>query len=323
MARELLLLRHGKAHKHTDVSDKQRELKDKGKRNAQRIGIWLAQNNMVPDCIISSPATRAKRTAQKACKTAGLNADIIQFDDRLYNANFDDVAAVLKDAPDTANRLMLVGHNPSLEMALVHLSQTPVPRNEKDGFLMTAALGILRTDHTWSNVSEHSCAFAGVINPGTLPELFPFPDIHGTEKRSRPAYYYTQSSVVPFRRTDQGLEVLIISSSKNKHWVIPKGIHDPGLSAEDSAAKEAMEEAGVEGTVLHTVIGSYTYPKWDAVCTVDVYPMEVTHVIAEEDWKERHRGRKWVSVDEAARTVKNDDVKRIVARLPQALERAS
>ncbi|MEG3619228.1 NUDIX domain-containing protein [Magnetovibrio sp. PR-2] len=319
MTREVLLLRHAKAHKHTDAGDKQRELKDKGKRNAQRIGVWLAKNDKVPDCIISSPAIRAKRTAEKACKTAGLNADIILFDKRLYNAELKDVMSILKDAPKSARRVMLVGHNPSLEQTLVHLSQTPPPRNEKDGFLTKGTLAILETDETWKKIQKHTFKFVDVIEPSTLPRLFPFPDINGTEERARPAYYYTQSSVVPFRRTDDGLEVLIISSSKNKHWVIPKGIHDPGLTAEQSAAKEAREEAGVEGHVLPTQIGSYTYPKWDAECTVAVYPMDVTHVISEKDWEERHRGRKWVSVEEASRMVKNDDVKRIVADLSKAL----
>ena len=186
-----------------------------------------------------------------------------------------------------------------------------------------AHLARLRIDAAWSEIDANCADDVDIIEAQSLPRLFPFPDIDGEDERSRPAYYYRQSSVVPFRRTAKGLEVLIISSSKKKHWVIPKGIHDPGFSAQASAAKEALEEAGIEGTVLDMPIGAYSYPKWDAVCDVTVYPMEVTHELDEADWDESHRGRKWCSVDEAASLVLNPDVKRMIARLPMALEEAA
>jgi len=319
MACELLILRHGKAQKDRKVADDKRELKDKGKRNAQRVGVWLARHDLRPDHVISSPATRAKRTAEKCCKSAGLCGDVVHKDVRLYDATVEDLIEVLRETPDTVKRVLLVGHNPSLEGLLVHLSHAPVPRNERDGFLVPTALAHLRIESSWKNLKEHAAEVLDIIEPQSLPRLFPFPDLDSAEQRTRPAYYYRQSSVVPFRRQGDQLEVLIISSSKNKHWVIPKGIHDPGLSGEESAAKEAFEEAGVEGLVLDHVIGTYSYPKWDATCEVEVYPMEVTREIAEIEWAERHRGRKWVSVEEATATVLNDDVKRMVALLPKAL----
>lgn len=320
MMRELLILRHGKAHPQEDADDdKTRELKDKGKRNAQRVGVWLAQNGLLPDHVISSHATRAKRTAEKCCKSAGLDGSMVYKDARVYEATLTNLLDVLRETPDDRSRVLLVGHNPSLEALLVHLSRAPVPRNEKDGFLVTGALAHLRFQGGWKDLRQHCAELLDVIEPGALPRLFPYPDIHGAEERARPAYYYTQSSVVPFRRTDAGLEVLIISSSKRRHWVIPKGIHDPGRTAQDSAAKEAFEEAGVEGRVLSNLIGTYSYEKWDATCDVEVYPMEVTRELPEGEWVESHRGRKWVSVEEAASLVLNDDVKRIITNLPDVL----
>jgi phosphohistidine phosphatase len=67
MTRELLLLRHGKSDWSTGVDDYHRPLKDRGKRDAQRIGVWLAQQKMIPDLIVTSSAERALVTAQKAC----------------------------------------------------------------------------------------------------------------------------------------------------------------------------------------------------------------------------------------------------------------
>ena len=57
--RELLIYRHGHAQFDSDGGDFERELRDKGKRNAQRIGIWLARQQLLPDHILTSPARRA------------------------------------------------------------------------------------------------------------------------------------------------------------------------------------------------------------------------------------------------------------------------
>ena len=67
-------------------------------------------------------------------------------------------------------------------------------------------------------------------------------------------------------------------------------------------------------------IGRYRYPKWDAECEVKVYPMQVSKVIPEAQWQERHRRRQWLSVNEAAALIKNPDVQQLVKALPQWLE---
>ena len=97
--------------------------------------------------------------------------------------------------------------------------------------------------------------------------------------------------------------------------MVPKGIKDPGLSPRESAAKEALEEAGIEGEVAETALGSYTCEKWGATCTVAVYPMKVTRLIADEDWEESHRGREWVSPETAAKELKQRELAPLVKKL--------
>ena len=118
------------------------------------------------------------------------------------------------------------------------------------------------------------------------------------EMRDRPAYYYNQSSVIPYRIKDGKPEILLVRSSKQKHWVVPKGISEPWLTLQASAAKEALEEAGVEGEVGSESLGSYKYDKWGAECSVQVYPMQANKLIPEDEWEERHRGREWLSAGE-------------------------
>lgn len=133
----------------------------------------------------------------------------------------------------------------------------------------------------------------------------------------KPAHYYTQSAVIPFRRRHGGLEILMITSRKKKRWVLPKGIIEPDLSPWDSAAKEALEEAGIEGTVSTTSAGTYRYDKWGGTCTVDVFTMEVGTL--HDTWLEDFRERRWLSLDEAVARVREEELRGILRRLPALL----
>ncbi|MGD8907959.1 MAG: NUDIX hydrolase [Chromatiales bacterium] len=138
--------------------------------------------------------------------------------------------------------------------------------------------------------------------------------------RERPAYYYNQSSVIPYRISDGKLEILVVMSSKRKHWVVPKGVSDPATSLQASAAKEAFEEAGIEGEVDETALGSYQYEKWGAECTVQVYPMRVTRIIDNESWEENHRGREWLNPKQAIKRIKQVELKPMIEALVKQME---
>ncbi|MCK5382586.1 MAG: NUDIX hydrolase [Gammaproteobacteria bacterium] len=167
----------------------------------------------------------------------------------------------------------------------------------------------------WRALVAGCAQLESITRSGTLPKKFPYPAPNGKEWRDRPAYYYTQSAVIPYRVRDGKPEILVIASSKKHHLVVPKGIKDPGLSPQASAAKEALEEAGIEGEVADTALGSYSCEKWGATCTVTVYPMKVTRVIAEEEWEESHRGRQWVSPEKAASQLKQQELRPLVKKL--------
>jgi phosphohistidine phosphatase len=216
--------------------------------------------------------------------------------------------------------VLLVGHNPGFADLLALL----VPQDElevpKDGKLMpTATLARLAMPDDWSRLGAGNARLLSLTRPRSLPKKFPFPSPFGAEERDRPAYYYTQSSAIPYQVTEDGVRILVISSSKKKHFVMPKGIKEPGLSPQASAAKEALEEAGILGTMGEQPVGSYNYQKWGASVTVDVYPMEVTEIIPEAQWEERHRGREWVAPEEAAARVKQRELAPMILGLAERL----
>ena len=319
MTRELLIFRHGKSDRSVKSDDFHRPLKDRGKRDAQRVGVWLAQQGLVPDYVISSPAERALVSAEKACKAMGLYAGKISRDRRIYTADLNTLLDVLGECPDSSRRVMLAGHNPGLEDLLTYLADGKLPLADDGKLLPTAAIARLIMPEQWAGLSESCASLVALMRPAQLPKKFPFPDHAGRVLRDRPAYYYTQSSVIPYRMRNGKPEILVILSSQKKHFVVPKGIKDPGLSPQDSAAKEAREEAGVEGKVMDPALGCYRYDKWGSVCTVDVYAMEVNDIIPEQEWQESHRGREWVSPEEAAERLKQKALVPMVHALAEKL----
>lgn len=316
--KELLLLRHGKSDWATNTTDFYRPLKNRGKRQVRSMGIWLAEKNLVPDIIISSPAVRALKSAEKIGKTMGLDPSIIYTEQRIYEAQLCDLLQVLSEITDTLQRILLVGHNPGLEELLKHLAgKQAVPRDGK--LLRTATLAYLRLKHDWPSLGANDATECTVTEPASLPDSFPFTSTTGIEFRSRPAYYYSQSSVIPYRITDHKLEIMLISSRSHKHWIVPKGIIEPGLSSLRSAEKEALEEAGIKGITQDALLGQYHYKKWGAQCSVDVFAMEVTREIPESHWSESHRKRQWLSIDEAKRRISQVALHPLIEKLKQQI----
>ena len=129
---------------------------------------------------------------------------------------------------------------------------------------------------------------------------------------------FAQAGAIPYRITDDRLDVLLISTSSGKHLTIPKGLIDPGFSATETIANEAYEEAGIEGDLVMPPMGRYRFRKWGGICEVSVYAMAVTRVI--DPWPESSiRRRLWVGYRQAARQVKHPDLGSLILTLPDHL----
>ena len=82
--KSILLLRHAKSsRKDPDLTDHDRPLNKRGKRDAPRMGRLLKKEHLVPDIIISSTAIRARSTAEAVAKASGYKGDIT-FNRSLY-----------------------------------------------------------------------------------------------------------------------------------------------------------------------------------------------------------------------------------------------
>ena len=128
---------------------------------------------------------------------------------------------------------------------------------------------------------------------------------------------YRQFGALPFKWSQSGsLKVLLVTTRGRKRWMIPKGWPIRGLEPHESAAREALEEAGLIGNVRAEAVGSFRYIKRlgsgrQVRCTVEVFPLHVDH--QRPHWLEKgERETRWLSVKKAASLVSEPDLKRIL-----------
>ena len=118
----LLILRHAKSSwNYPELSDYDRPLNGRGKRDAPRMGKHLRQEGLIPDRILTSSAKRARKTASKVAKTCGYTGKVKKID-----AFYDTVPGVyfetLQALPNKYQCVMVVGHNPTMEQLVSHLT---------------------------------------------------------------------------------------------------------------------------------------------------------------------------------------------------------
>lgn len=130
-----------------------------------------------------------------------------------------------------------------------------------------------------------------------------------------------QYGAVCWRKTGTGLDILLITSRETGRWVIPKGWPVKGLTAATAAAREAWEEAGVEGKLGETCLGVFTYEKimpenQSIPCAVAIYGLRVEK-LSRRYPEQKQRRRKWFSAQKAAALVSEPELSALLLALDQ------
>ena len=118
----ILVLRHAKSSwDDPNMSDYERPLNERGRSAAPKVGLILKENNLIPELIISSTAKRAKETSELVKKSIHQPVDIY-LSRELYDAGFDAYVSALQTLPKNMQTVLIVGHNPNIEMLVQYLT---------------------------------------------------------------------------------------------------------------------------------------------------------------------------------------------------------
>jgi phosphohistidine phosphatase len=176
----LVLLRHAKsAWGDERLADHDRPLAPRGERAAELLGVYLAQRAFAPDLVLCSTAARTRQTldrvlaklrsgaaAGKADSHAPADPEV-RHERRLYLASAEELLERLREIPERAQRVLLVGHNPGLEDLAGSLAGTS-GREELRGGLPTAACAELEVQGPWRALDRGGARLVSFRRPKDL-----------------------------------------------------------------------------------------------------------------------------------------------------------
>ena len=111
----LTIFRHAKSSwDFPDLTDHDRPLNKRGKRDAPIMGERLKESGIRPSLIVSSPAVRAWKTARTVAKQIGYPVEFLQREPGLDHAGVNKLLDIIAVQDDGFNNIVIVGHNPGL-----------------------------------------------------------------------------------------------------------------------------------------------------------------------------------------------------------------
>jgi 8-oxo-dGTP pyrophosphatase MutT (NUDIX family) len=144
------------------------------------------------------------------------------------------------------------------------------------------------------------------------------PQFETFETTANPAAFQ-QVAALCWRMHKGQTQMLLITSRGTGRWVLPKGWPITGLTPPAAAAREAWEEAGVEGKVTSLCLGEFLYDKVIPAaavlsCAVAVYPLRVRALRARYP-EAKQRRRAWFNASDAADRVDEPSLQALLRRI--------
>ena len=152
------------------MEDRVRTLIDRGRKDAAKIGAYMASHGLIPDRVTASPSARTQET-WKFAGAAFRPAPTPSSSERLYNATASAILGVIKEAPAAAHTLLIVGHNPGLhELALMLIASGDVEMREQlREKLPTSSLVIIDfAVDAWAKLHGQSGRLERFVTPRSL-----------------------------------------------------------------------------------------------------------------------------------------------------------
>ena len=157
----LYLVRHAKSSwKDSTLSDIDRPLNKRGRRNSPDMGRRMLEQGHQPEIFISSPANRALSTTRNIVRELGIDESEIVIDEDLYFAGAKGMQSVLEKVDDRYQKVMMTSHNPTITFFMNKLANTDVFN------MPTCAIAIIGFDMaSWSDLSSTDGVLLGYDYP--------------------------------------------------------------------------------------------------------------------------------------------------------------
>jgi len=149
----LIVMRHAKAGELPGGPDFERALRPRGQRDSAAAGRWLAARGLYPGLVLCSAARRTRQTWQHLSGTllaesAGPAPEFLA-EERLYQADSDDVADIVRETSDLIANVLYIGHNPAAA-ELVQLLTGAEPA------FPTSAIAVITVRSDWADLAAES-----------------------------------------------------------------------------------------------------------------------------------------------------------------------
>lgn len=159
--KKLILIRHAKSEEsNAGTKDFDRLLNPRGFSDAPKMGLRLKELGESPQFVISSPAERARLTAQFVLEQVGFNLDNIHWEGEVYEASARVLMNVINGIAEEFDTVWMFGHNPGFTYLTEYLTSEAIGNIPTCGvFAMTFEVA------TWAEVSQHTATKQFYIFP--------------------------------------------------------------------------------------------------------------------------------------------------------------
>ena len=156
--RKLVVLRHAKAGELPGGPDFERVLLPSGQRDSAAAGRWLASQGFRPDAVICSSSKRTRQTWENVAPALGGDPEFTA-EERLYNADVEDLIEIIRQTPAEVETLLYIGHvPPAAKLAsLVTGTETVLP---------DAATAVIELDGDWADLAAGTGELLATWSPG-------------------------------------------------------------------------------------------------------------------------------------------------------------
>lgn len=165
MAKTLILLRHAKSREaEKGQKDFERTLTESGIRDASITGRFLYNQNFSADIILSSPAIRARETAELVAEQMKYDTSQIKYESDIYNGSARSLLELINQTSEDCGKMVIVGHNPAIAYLAEYLTKADI------GSLEACGYAFIRVEGNWESVSEGSCILEYCQSPSQIRE---------------------------------------------------------------------------------------------------------------------------------------------------------